>query len=304
MVNNNWWSIVSLAIIVVLMWVLVLAWNYYILDIKSEEIKDEIKEEILYHSSLEFGWKDNYELAQEAFLSDSFIQQNREQLEAFVDQSWWEIDLDDQQEQAPTEPQEQQADTDDQFERWEITEDQIDSILQRGHIMWEEWSRITLIEYSDVNCPFCARHSNDGTIQNVLNQFDSSEINHIFRTFPIFGDRSYPGSYAIECAGELWWSEVFYDYKYDFFALNDVENRQSWEDIASEHWLDLDSFSSCIDNAEVEGIVSENMWEWQIFWVQWTPWNVLLDTETWEWVLVPWAYPASEFWPIVEDMLN
>lgn len=307
MTNQNW-SNVNVILMVIMVGIATVVWNYFLMEMKWEEIYNNLKEEIVYNHAVQFGWVENYELAKEAFESSLYVTQQRQQLEEFVSQVKWNnvqnndnlwLEQNNQNEWVIEQPVQQ----DDWFQRWNVNLEFVSQVLERWHLLWSEWAKITIIEYSDVNCPFCARHSNDWTIVNVVNQFDWN-VNHIFRNFPIFWDRSMPWSLAIECAWNLWWSDTYYSYKKAFFALSNKEDRSSWERLADENWLDLTSFNSCIDNQEVIDVINQNMVEGQRFQVQWTPGNVILNTETGDWVLVPGAYPQSTFNALIEWMLN
>jgi hypothetical protein len=44
--------------------------------------------------------------------------------------------------------------------------------------------------------------------------------------------------------------------------------------------------------------------EWQsLFWVRWTPWNVIIDSETGRFVAIPWAFPLEKFVQELETLI-
>ncbi len=293
-----------LVFVVILVGGLILGGNYYLLEIKTEQIKDEIQK----HHAMEFGGIENYQLAKQAFTSDMFVQQNRMQLQDLVEQTWGDVQSEDAIWDDSDIIQDEQMDpwqeSDDWFDRWQIDTQQVEDIANRWNLYWQEWAKITWIEYSDVNCPFCEQQSKDETVFNVMDNFEDNELNHFFRTYPVFGDRSMPGAYALECAWYLGWQDLYYDFKADFFELSDMQDPNAWEKLATDYWIDTWDFTSCVDNEETADIVSENMEEWQIFGITGTPGNLLLNNETGEWVLVPWAYPAETFNNLISDMLQ
>ncbi len=299
--NNSNNGVLSIFITVVLVWALTVVANYFLLEYKAEEIKEEVE----LHHAYQFWGPENYEIAKEAFSSDMFIQQQRQQLEQFLWEQWWDsVDFDQEQNSDETVEWNDnvEVEEDDWFTRWEISQEEINSILENSRIYWNESARITWLEFSDINCPFCVRQSKDWTVKQVVD--NNEDINYIYKSFPIFWDKSYPWSYAIECVWDLAWNEDYYNFKEDFYALDNKEDSSSWEELAESYWLNMNEFNACVDNAEHDDIIQKNLQEWQIFDVQWTPGNVLLDTETGEWVLVPWAYPADTFEWLLENMLN
>lgn len=45
--------------------------------------------------------------------------------------------------------------------------------------------------------------------------------------------------------------------------------------------------------------------EWRtLFGVNGTPWNVIVDRETWKFVAIPWAYPVEKFIEEIEKLKN
>ncbi|MBS8122318.1 DsbA family protein [Candidatus Vampirococcus lugosii] len=309
--ENNLSNVMNIIVTIFIVGVLTVTANYYILDTKLENISgsvntEEIKKEMQEIAALEFGGMENYEIAKQAFTSEEFAKQQKEQLEQFVSQfggSAGNTDTADTTDNNDTEVSESTT-GDDGFDRGTISKDQIDNILSRGFTYGDENAKIVWLEYTDPNCVYCARHTNDGTVINSISQFEDNEVSYKFRPFPIFGEQSMPGAYAFQCAGELGDNDVYYNYKKDFFALSNKNDRDAWDDLVSSYGVDVDAFNSCIDNAEVSGVIEDNLSEGRIFGVSGTPGNVLLDTTTGDWVLVPGAYPSSQFVSLLEGMLN
>jgi protein-disulfide isomerase len=62
--------------------------------------------------------------------------------------------------------------------------------------------RFTIIEYTELLCPYCQRHSQQGTINAVIEQFPG-EVNSISKSFIIHGEEALKLSSAMECVAEL-----------------------------------------------------------------------------------------------------
>ncbi|UFX83220.1 DsbA family protein [Candidatus Absconditicoccus praedator] len=307
--ENNSGNAINIIAVVILVGVLTVAGNYFLLEYKANEIKSEVEK----HHAYQFGGLENYQLAKQAFTSDQFIDEQRQQLEMFVgDDVQQDIEQDAQQdvgddgivddEQAQDDVQ---LEEDDGFERGQLDSDQVEQVVDRGIIDGDPDAQVVWIEYSDVNCPFCQRQHIDGTSSNAMENFDANEVSYFYRNFPIFGDRSYPGSNAIECAGDLGGEDVYHDYMSSFYQLEDIENESGWIDLAEDFGIDTDQFEQCINSQEHNGFLEENIEEGQnLFGVEGTPGNVLLNTQTGDWVLVPGAYPSETFVSLIDDMLN
>ena len=79
-----------------------------------------------------------------------------------------------------------------------VVEEMVASAPVRG----DANARFTIIEYTELLCPFCQRHSQQGTINAVMEQFPG-EVNSVSRHFIIHGDEALQLASAMECVAEL-----------------------------------------------------------------------------------------------------
>lgn len=63
-----------------------------------------------------------------------------------------------------------------------LTQDEIALIKETAYIEGNKDAIITLVEYSDLECPFCIRQYKDGTIKKTLEKF-GDKANSIFKNF-------------------------------------------------------------------------------------------------------------------------
>ena len=65
-------------------------------------------------------------------------------------------------------------------------------------------AKVTIVEFSDYQCPFCARYSNDTFPQIEREYIDTGRVKYVFRDFPI--EASHPQAFkaheAVHCAGD------------------------------------------------------------------------------------------------------
>ena len=65
-------------------------------------------------------------------------------------------------------------------------------------------AKVTIVEFSDYQCPFCARYSNDTFPQIEREYIDTGRVKYVFRDFPI--EASHPQAFkaheAVYCAGD------------------------------------------------------------------------------------------------------
>lgn len=79
-----------------------------------------------------------------------------------------------------------------------VVEDMLANVPVRG----DTNARFTIIEYTELLCPYCQRHSQQGTLNTVMEQFPW-EVNSVSRHFIIHGDEALQLASAMECIAEL-----------------------------------------------------------------------------------------------------
>jgi protein-disulfide isomerase len=115
---------------------------------------------------------------------------------------------------------------------------------------------ITLVEYSDYQCPFCGRARN--TIKQVMSSYDG-KIRYIFKPFPLSFHKDAPQAHeASLCAGE---QKKFWEYNDRLFQSQKALKPAELKKYAVELKLDVKSFNACLDSrkykSKVESSISE-----------------------------------------------
>jgi protein-disulfide isomerase len=65
-------------------------------------------------------------------------------------------------------------------------------------------AKVTIVEFSDYQCPFCARYSNDTFPQIEREYIDTGRVKYVFLDFPIEGShpQAFKAHEAVHCAAE------------------------------------------------------------------------------------------------------
>ncbi|MFQ5514706.1 MAG: thioredoxin domain-containing protein [Myxococcota bacterium] len=114
-------------------------------------------------------------------------------------------------------------------------------VAARGPSRGPEDAPVTLIEFSDYQCPFCRRA--EPTVAQVLERY-GDRVRFIFRHYPLeFHDRARPAAEAAACAED---QGRFWEYHERLFAAEGVLSDADLERIAKETDLDLEAFRSCL----------------------------------------------------------
>ena len=171
----------------------------------------------------------------------------------------------------------------------------IEEIKTTAHVEGDDGAKILWLEYSDVNCHFCQKMVDDGTVASVTESLPWT-FNHAFVNFVGVGwNRTQQAAEALECIASTGTNEA-YNYA---FKQSLGEKKDSVDDIlafAAEKWVDTAGVQTCIDNGDSKDIVAKKFSTGQqLFGITGTPGNVLLNTETGEYEVVSGAYPAATF---------
>lgn len=176
-----------------------------------------------------------------------------------------------------------------------LTQSEYDTFLDTAYIRGNKDAAVSIIEFSDVQCPFCQRHTNNGTLDQVQDTY-GDEVNIIFAHFPLsFHQNAQKAGEALECAGKLWWEEWFYAFKKAYFAAWGDSNMEIAKEAAMDVGLDDEVFIACVESGEFAQKVKDQMAFGRLLWVTGTPGNIVVNNTTLETIRVSGAVPATSF---------
>jgi protein-disulfide isomerase len=108
-------------------------------------------------------------MAMELYKSDMYKDQQKSTLEQILGSMDQDVAAQDTAEDAPA---------------LILEDDKIINLIEDEYVLGNEDARITIIEYSEFICPFCKRHYNDQTLENLVKKYPD-DVNMIFKQFPI-----------------------------------------------------------------------------------------------------------------------
>jgi len=176
----------------------------------------------------------------------------------------------------------------------------VENMLASTPIRGDADARFTIVEYTELLCPYCQRHSSEGTINAVIEKFPG-EVNSVSRHFIIHGDEAQKLASAMECVAELNPSAYHNVFEKAFEAYPvDMDKLIS---IATEAGTDEAALKSCVDEGRYMQAVTDMMNQGnELFGVNGTPGNVIIDRETGNYRLVSGAYPVDEFVNAINEL--
>lgn len=104
---------------------------------------------------------------------------------------------------------------------------------------------ITIIEFSDYECPFCKKWHNE--TWPLIQQNYGDKVRLVYRDFPLTGlhANALAAAEAANCAGA---QNKYWDFNNTLFSSNERLSRTMFENVASGLGLDMATFKQCLDN--------------------------------------------------------
>jgi len=167
-------------------------------------------------------------------------------------------------------------------------------ITKANHIKGNFDAPVTLVEFSDFECPFCEKI--EPTFEKILKDYDS-KVRLVYKHFPLsFHPNGQKAAEASECAGE---QGKFWEYHDKLFEEQtngfSIDNFKTWADGLN---LKKDQFDKCLDSGKYAEKVKSDATEGNQKGVDGTPATFVNGK------LVSGAVPYDEFKEIIESNIK
>jgi len=182
----------------------------------------------------------------------------------------------------------------------------VDSVTATDHIRGNKDARIALIEYSDLECPFCKKFH--PTAKKVLDTYQN-QIVWVYRHFPLsqLHSKAKKEAEATECAAKLAGNDGFWQMMDKIFEVTPSNNGldlATLPDLAAQVGIDKTAFAACLDSGEMASRVDTQYQSGVNSGVTGTPGNFLLDTKTGRVIEIPGAVPFENINQAIDSMLK
>jgi protein-disulfide isomerase len=169
-----------------------------------------------------------------------------------------------------------------------------------GNIKGVSTAPVTLVEYSDFQCPFCARFFRETAPLIERDYVKTGKVKLEYRNVAFIGEESALASRAAECALE---QGKFWDYHDKLFQNQKGENkgafaRENLIRFAHDIGLDTGKFTSCLDSGRYADKVASTTKQMHDDGITSTPSFLINGT------LVKGAQPYADFQKIIEEKLK
>lgn len=156
----------------------------------------------------------------------------------------------------------------------DITKEVMDKIsLQDAPMKGNKDAKVTIVEYSDFQCPFCSRAN---PILDQLMKDYKDKINLVYKQYPLpMHNWAKPASVASICTYKLGGDEKFWNFHDKVFSnqgqINLSNSTEKFKEYAMEFGLDAKKFEECMADQTVAAKVDQDMAEGSSIGVNSTP---------------------------------
>jgi len=155
------------------------------------------------------------------------------------------------------------------------------------NVLGDADATITVITYTDFECPFCTRHH--GTMLQLLEEVD--DVNLVYRHYPLsFHANAQKSAEATECAAD---QGKFWEYVDTLFEKGaDVNQLVTY---AGEVGLNTATFEDCLNSGKYAQKTQDEMNDGAASGIRGTPGNIVYNNDTGEGVVVSGAQSIDRF---------
>jgi protein-disulfide isomerase len=169
------------------------------------------------------------------------------------------------------------------------------TLASDDHVKGDKNAPVTIVEYSDFECPFCSRFY-EGTLSELTEKYiDTGKVKLVYRHFPLsFHANAMPAAIASECAAD---QDKFWEMHDILFENPRNLTKTDLQGYAKTLGLNTSKFNTCFDNKEHEDEINAEMAEGSRLGITGTP-GFLINGQK-----VSGAQPFGIFEAIIEEAL-
>ncbi len=174
------------------------------------------------------------------------------------------------------------------------------------HIRGDKNAKVTLVEYSDLECPFCKTFHK--TAVQIVDEY-KGKVKWVYRHYPLsFHANAQKEAEASECVADLGGEDAFWKYIDAIYERTTANGTgfalEKLAPLAVEVGVPEDKFTTCLDSGKFAQKVKDQMAQGSKEGVSGTPGNILLQDKTGKTTVIPGAVPFEQIKPSIDELLK
>ena len=259
----------------------------------TQNIITDLEEKLMEKEYQKIGGKENYIIMQEIQRREilSYIDQIKENEPEFIEEILEKHDLE---------------------ESWQtleyktLSENIINDLKKNTYIHGNTWALVSIIEFSDLECPFCIdQHLEWAHLEMV--ETSSGSINYMYKNFPLPAHKNAGlEAQAAKCVETLEWWEKYLEY------IDLIFNNTDWgwegfkiEDLwifAEKLSVSREDFETCMLNESTKDIVEREFKQWVMLKITSVPSTLVVNNETGKYTIVSQKIGQKELVEIINEV--
>lgn len=172
-------------------------------------------------------------------------------------------------------------------------------VTKDDHVRGDKKAKVSIIEYSDFECPFCSRFH--PTMVQALEEY-GDDINWVYRHFPLsFHVQATPSALASECVAEQKGDDGFWTFADAMFENQARLGTALYSEIAESIGVDMGQYNDCFDSQKYLSKVQDNQTDGASAGVTGTPGSFIVTKNGAQ--LISGAVPYSQIKAAIEANL-
>ena len=134
-----------------------------------------------------------------------------------------------------------------------------DPDLENAYAIGDPEAPVTIVEFTDYQCPYCSRYFEQSFNQIKEKYVDTGMVYYVFKDFPLneIHPQALKAAEAARCAGE---QDAYLAMHDELFANQSLwsgspDAESQFKQFAHDLGLDADAFSTCLDSGSMEALV-------------------------------------------------
>ncbi len=174
----------------------------------------------------------------------------------------------------------------------------VPAVSDDDHVRGNKNAEITIIEYSDFECPFCGNFH--PTMQQVMTNYEG-KVRWVLRHFPLsFHPSALPAANAAECASE---QGKFWEFADALFANQASLSDNYYKQLATEQKLNVSKWEECYKSSKYDGKIQQQSQQGANAGVSGTPGSFIVDKDG-NAIPIKGALPYSSVSAAIDQLLK
>ncbi|MBU1202659.1 DsbA family protein [Patescibacteria group bacterium] len=160
-------------------------------------------------------------------------------------------------------------------------------------------AKVSIIEFSDIDCPFCQRFHD--TMNEIMKEY-GNDVNWVYRHFPLTSlhPEAAKKAEASECVGEQGGNDKFWEFLDKVFAAG--TKVADLGVVVSNMGLNANDFQSCLDSGKYAAKVQDQSRQAQAAGGRGTPYSIIISGD--QKVPIPGALPIDSVKASLDSILK